>query len=315
VLLAVVGLGLGTVLVAWYGFDQIMTALVSVGPGGFVLLAAAQLILIALLGVAWFTLLPTGLDLSVWIFVWGRMVREATANNLPLSQVGGMVAGARATTLHGVSWPAAGASTVVDILAEFFAQILFTGIGLAIALSRFPHASFLATIGAIFAAALAAAVAVLKLSERAPDFLAGLVGRLPDSWFRNGRQPVVQWQDELAGMLGRRRQLAISTGVHVVGWIGKGFVGWIGFRLLAVPIDLAGALAIEALMFAVLSAAFLVPGLAGVQEATFIGIGALFGISPQLALSASLLRRARDLALGVPILLAWQWVELRRLKD
>ena len=61
-----------------------------------------------------------------------------------------------------------------------------------------------------------------------------------------------------------------------------------------------------------LATAILVPGYAGVQEAAYAGVGALFGQPPELSLGVSLLRRARDLALGVPILLIWQSVELHR---
>ncbi len=67
-------------------------------------------------------------------------------------------------------------------------------------------------------------------------------------------------------------------------------------------------------MDALVAAAFFVPGSAGVQEAGYVGLGAAFGVPPDMALGVSLLRRARDLALGVPILLAFQWVELRRLR-
>ena len=61
-----------------------------------------------------------------------------------------------------------------------------------------------------------------------------------------------------------------------------------------------------------LAIAIVVPGHAGVQEAAYAGIGAIFGQPPELSLAVSLLRRARDLALGVPILLIWQAVELQR---
>ncbi len=60
--------------------------------------------------------------------------------------------------------------------------------------------------------------------------------------------------------------------------------------------------------------AFLVPVNAGVQEAGYAGLGAIFGIAPELSLAVSLVRRARDLALGVPILLVWQFLEMRRLR-
>ena len=58
------------------------------------------------------------------------MVRDSAGNCLPFSQMGGFVLGARAVTLQGVGWPLATASTVVDVTAEFLAQIAFAGIGI-----------------------------------------------------------------------------------------------------------------------------------------------------------------------------------------
>jgi hypothetical protein len=40
----------------------------------------------------------------------------------------------------------------------------------------------------------------------------------------------------------------------------------------------------------------------------------LFGIPPEISLGVSLLRRARDIAIGIPVLLIWQWIEVRRLR-
>ena len=60
--------------------------------------------------------------------------------------------------------------------------------------------------------------------------------------------------------------------------------------------------------------AFLVPVNAGVQEAGYVALGALFGVPPDIAIAVSLIRRARDVTLGVPILLVWQLVEVRRLR-
>jgi hypothetical protein len=41
--------------------------------------------------------------------------------------------------------------------------------------------------------------------------------------------------------------------------------------------------------------------------------GALLGLPADLALAVSLAKRVRELALGLPGLAAWQWVEGRRL--
>ena len=37
-------------------------------------------------------------------------------------------------------------------------------------------------------------------------------------------------------------------------------------------------------------------------------------VPPDIALGMSLLRRAKDLAIGVPVLLVWQFLEVRRLR-
>jgi hypothetical protein len=74
-------------------------------------------------------------------------------------------------------------------------------------------------------------------------------------------------------------------------------------------------LAIEALLHVLLVPASVVPGYAGIQEAGYAGIGALFGVPPELSLGVSLLRRARDIALGIPILLIWQLAEARQLRN
>jgi uncharacterized membrane protein YbhN (UPF0104 family) len=109
------------------------------------------------------------------------------------------------------------------------------------------------------------------------------------------------------------RRLAGAVMVHLSGWFATGLVTWIGLWLLGAHMDVLHVLALEAMLDALIAAAFLVPGAAGVQEAGYVGIGALFGIPPDLALGVSLLRRAKDLVWGVPILLAWQWREVRKL--
>jgi hypothetical protein len=51
-----------------------------------------------------------------------------------------------------------------------------------------------------------------------------------------------------------------------------------------------------------------------VQEAGYAGLGSIFGVPPELSLGVSLVRRARDLAVGIPVLLIWQALEARRLR-
>ena len=75
----------------------------------------------------------------------------------------------------------------------------------------------------------------------------------------------------------------------------------------------ATVLVIESLLYAARSVAFAVPNAVGVQEGAYILLGASFGLTPETALALSLLKRARDLTIGLPALVAWQLLESGRL--
>jgi uncharacterized membrane protein YbhN (UPF0104 family) len=83
-------------------------------------------------------------------------------------------------------------------------------------------------------------------------------------------------------------------------------------RLIGGHISIFSAIAIEALLAALRSATVFVPASIGVQEAGYAALMPLFGLGPEIGLAVSLLRRARDVAVGVPVLLAWQAMESRR---
>jgi hypothetical protein len=72
-------------------------------------------------------------------------------------------------------------------------------------------------------------------------------------------------------------------------------------------------LVIEGLLYAIRSVAFFVPNAIGVQEGAYILLGEGFGLTPEMALALSLLKRARDLVIGLPAFAAWQLLEGNRL--
>ena len=71
------------------------------------------------------------------------------------------------------------------------------------------------------------------------------------------------------------------------------------------------SLILESLASGVRGAAFMVPGALGAQEGGLVLFGALLGLPADLALAVSLTKRVRELALGLPGLVAWQWDEGR----
>jgi uncharacterized membrane protein YbhN (UPF0104 family) len=96
-------------------------------------------------------------------------------------------------------------------------------------------------------------------------------------------------------------------------WIASAAGVWLALRLSGVEIGLGAVMAIESLVLAVRSATFFAPMGVGVQEAAYALIGPVFGLSLEMSLALSLLKRARELAIGLPALLIWQGLEGRRL--
>ncbi|HEY0207331.1 MAG TPA: FKBP-type peptidyl-prolyl cis-trans isomerase [Acetobacteraceae bacterium] len=307
-LLALVGLAVSALLVAWFDAGQVLQAVLSVGWGGFALLSLWQAGLFLLLGLAWTAVVP-GVPPG-WL-VWGRMVRDSATTCLPFSPVGGYVIGARAVTVLGVPWPTAAAGTVVDVTAEIIGQALFSLFGLIVLLLLRPESPLLLPLAAALALVLVGMALAIRCRAAIGRGLRGLGARLLGDWFRR-QGGLEQVGAELSRLYGRPRRLALAATLHLLAWFGTGAGTWISLRLLGHDADLIAILALEALLDALVAAAFVVPGAAGVQEAGYVGLGAAFGVPPDLALGVSLLRRARDLALGLPILLAWQGTEWRR---
>jgi putative membrane protein len=314
IVLALAGLLLGTVLIGWFGFGPVLAAVGSVGWGQFAVIIGWQFVLFVVLGLAWEAITPGREFRRLLVLIWGRMVRDASANCLPFSQVGAFVFGARAVTLHGISWSLATASTVVDVTAEFLAEVAFTAIGLAILLARAPQSSLAVPVEVGLGLAVMAGVALVWLQQSATPLFATIGGRLASRWFRNSQDHAQVLQAELSLIYGHAGRLAVGFSLHLVGWLGTGVAGFITYRAVGVPIEFDDALAIEALLSAAAALAFLVPVNAGVQEAGYAGLGAIFGVPPELSLGVSLVRRARDIAVGVPVLLIWQAFEARRLR-
>jgi putative membrane protein len=100
----------------------------------------------------------------------------------------------------------------------------------------------------------------------------------------------------------------------VLSWLIASGEVWIALRALGLRSTFTTAVILESTSLAIRGAAFLVPGAVGVQEGGYILLGNLLGISGEMALALSLLRRVRELALGIPGLVAWQFIEANRLR-
>ena len=177
-----------------------------------------------------------------------------------------------------------------------------------------PHSELIAPLAiAVFGAV---ALFLLHLSASANGLAASCArwaASCSGEWFP-GLGGLERLRLEMARLYGNPARLLLGTSLHLSRVVrapasapGSACGCW------GITADVVGILALEALLDLVIAAAFVVPGAAGVQEAGLVGLGAVFGVPPEVALSVSLLRRAREIGWGLPVLGAWQWQEVRRL--
>ena len=311
ILLLLGGLALATVLVAWFGAGEIGRALLAVGWDGYALILLVHLLLIGVMGLAWLTIVPGQGMRAAPVFVWARLIRDSAAEVLPLSQIGGYVLGARAAVLHGIAPPMAAASTVIDVTMELAAQVAYAAIGLALLLRARPDAALGLPlwIGLLVGAGLTGLILAverrggLALLDRA-------VLHVAPGWFR--ALPAGSLHAAAEAIFARPGRLGIAFLLHLTEWLGSGAEAWLVLRLMHVPVSLAATLSLESLLYALRSLAFAVPNAIGVQEGAYVLLAGSFGLTPDQVLALSLVKRGRDVLLGVPALLVWQALEGRR---
>lgn len=295
--------------IAWWlrdGFGDVKGALDTAGWTGVMVLSVYHLLPLALCGMSWAALQS---QIPVRAFVMGRWIKDGVgelAGFLPLS---GEVVGIRMMTGYGMRTAEASAVMMADVTSEAIAQIIFSLLGVAMWLHNFPEAEVtrwaLIALG-ISIPGIAAFIALQKSTVM--RFLETLPAKLaPNTWDAPEAEAGVH--AAIHAIYADKRRVAISVGWHVLAWVAGAAEAWIAMRLLGHPMDLGDILAMESIIFAIRSVAFVVPAAIGLQEGGYVIVGGVLGLSPELALALSLLKRGRELMLGLPALLAWHFVE------
>ncbi len=302
---AALGGGALVALVAWLGARQIGAQVAGAAWTLPACLAihAAQLWLSAL---AWRGLCgrPRPGPVAWWRIRW---VREAVNAMLPVAQIGGNIAAVRLLAARGVGQARAAAATVLDVTVEAAAQAAFTLAGIAVLAAVSPDrrwVPWLAGGGAALCLGVAGFAAaqrfgLLRLVEAGA---ARLRRRLPRLDLRGLQAAFVERRRDL-------RALSAATSLHLLAWLLGVAETWIVLAAIGPLPGAAAAFCIESLGMAARSAGFVVPGALGVQEAGFVLVAGLFGVPPGTAVALSMVKRARELLVGVPGLLVWQGSE------
>ena len=306
---ALLGVILATVLVIREGAGDIFGILLTAGW--------------SLLWLVPFHLLPIGLDVIGWrrllrdepragfpFLLWVAGIRESVNGLLPVARVGGELVGIRLLARRGIAGDVAAASIVVEITLTLVSQFLFTLAGIAI-LTHYvrDHALVADTlIGLLITLPVILAFIMLQhhwgLFQLLERLIRAILGR-HSPW----AGAMARLDEAVRRIYRQRATLGIALFWQLAGLLVGAAEVWLTFLLLQHPISPVLAVMLESLGQALRSATFIVPAGLGVQEGGYLLFGAGVGIAPEVALAFSLARRFRELAFGVPFLLAWQGTE------
>ena len=321
---AFVSRGLGSAILLFVGL--LFTAYLvwhAGAPAVFAILRASSLLVLLLLPVHVFVI---GLDVMSWRLLlidvsrrprfsrltWLALLREAVNGLLPVARVGGELLGIRLLARMGVSIYQAAASVVVEVSLTLISQFLFVLLGVVLLLCWAGAVHLL--IEVLYALFAVVPVLVLFFWLQGRVGLFSLIQKLLRR-LSGGRDFLALLGDPLRldaeiAQLYKRRLTLLWANVWQLSslFAGAGEL-WLSFVLLRHPISGPAAFLLESLGQALRSMVFFMPAAVGVQEGGFILFGAAVGVGPDLALAYSLLRRFRELALGLPLLLFWYVLE------
>jgi putative membrane protein len=305
-----VGIAMLALVLLHFDLTLVRQALTRAGLGGLALVIIAGLAAEAVLAVGIIPLLPRPVPLTV-VFA-ARQLRDSSSDVLPITQLGGVAFAARALVLAGLGAVEASASVIADLTTETFAQGLYVLAGVVASLSLLHGNALLSPwTGAMLAGALFLSIgsllfAVLQLNG---SRWAEKLGR---KLFSSTASHAHNFSAAVHAIYRAHDRIALSILLQFAGWIASGLWLWVVLAVMDQPVDLWRAIAIQALVEGLRSATVFIPAAIGVQEAGYAAVAPVFGLPPEIGLAVSLLRRARDILVAVPVLLVWQFLETRR---
>jgi putative membrane protein len=308
------GLALVATLVYLADARAVVRSATAVGAG-FVGVVAIRIVLLYIDAHSWRWLLRPRLRPSIHSAAFQRWIGESVSVLLPLAVIGGELVRVRLAILFGIAAAPAFASIVMDAVVAAVSQLLFFALGVALyaGLATGRHAALVQPI-ALGGVALLLAIAAMWIAIRGGVLgrFAGLVrGTLAGEraeWLADAMHSVDRHIGEIAD---DRAAFARAVAWRLLGWLlGAAEIWWI-LSWLGHPVGIAEALMLDALTAAVRTAFFFIPGGLGVQEGALLVLGATLGLGSETMLAVALVKRARELLVSVPGLLAWQTAEVR----
>jgi putative membrane protein len=242
--------------------------------------------------------------------VW---IRESVNSMLPVARIGGEIVSFRLMRRWGLGAPIATGSLVVDMQLTLISQMMFALVGIGFLLTHSAsNALRLAGDLAWGVVALTPVLLLFALVQHARPFerITRMLNRVTSGHFTAlvGESAQI---DEAIKSIWRHRGVVLR---YLLFWqtlqnLATSLEILLALHFMGTQVSLAEAFVIEALIQAVSSVAFFVPGGLGVQEGGFVLIGGALGIDPATSLALAGARRIRDLLIFTPGLIAWQVAE------
>ena len=304
---ALAGLAVAAFLVLDHGWRDVLRALQAAGWAAIGAITLFHALPTLLCGLAWWLVLRAHSDERWPIIAWLRWIRDGTDGLIP---IGGEFIATRILSLRGVALGPA--SLIVDLTAELLAQVMFAALGLVLLMATHP-ASHYSLWFALGIGLMAVQFGGFLVAQRKGLFR--VIDRPLDA-IRNRPRSVQSRSDQtlherVLAIYAHPRAFFGSIVLHLAAWVIGALEVWIGLRFMGRSLDVAETLLLESLVTVIRSITFFVPLGVGIQEGSYVLVGALVGLPADLALAVSLLKRARDVIKGVPALMQWQLVEIR----
>jgi putative membrane protein len=313
-ILGLAGGALLIVLLIREGAQQVGLAIARAG-WGLLVITLFHLVQTLSDAAGWLVLIPKQNRMRLTSSFFLHWLGESINNLLPTGRVGGDVVVARVAAIWGMPLRIAAAAMVVDITIGVITKVIFVVAAVTLLVAATGRTDL--TRPALVAVLVGAfAVAGFYAVQRAGIFrwIATLASRLVKS---PGWDSLVQGGealDQTIRLLYTRRRGLVGCGLFwTLSWLIASGEIWIALRALGLPAGFTTAVILESATLAIRGAAFLVPGAVGVQEGGYILLGNLLGIPSDMALALSLVRRVRELVLGIPGLITWHLIEANRL--
>ena len=263
---------------------------------------------------SWRELLPVSIRPDTINIICIRWIRNSINSLLPVAGIGGDVASVRLVRLRGVPSAQAAASMVVDVTVGVTTQLIFVLSGLGLLLMRSTEHGVVVLAWAVLIGTgilFAAVVAFFVFQHRGLFFASVTTIRrlLPERWLSGWLTAASAIDGAVVATYRTGRPILFAIALQLVAWATSAGEIWLVMQALGQTLDVVDAFILESLGSAVRAAAFMVPGALGALEAGFVLFSPLFGLSADTALAISLSKRVRELALGVPGLFVWHWME------